>query len=71
MKHAFAELVAVVTARLAHQPVERRTPVMPDEVLREELPHVLHQPEHRGGDPLGPPLGSVPGGPAPRYGSTP
>eukprot|EP00969_Alexandrium_andersonii_P156499 6918879-Alexandrium_andersonii.AAC.1 len=48
VKHALAELVAVVAVQLAHQPFERRTPVMPDKVLREELPRMLHQPEHGG-----------------------
>eukprot|EP00969_Alexandrium_andersonii_P017378 759967-Alexandrium_andersonii.AAC.1 len=31
VEHTFAQLVAVVTARLAHQPLERRTPVVSDE----------------------------------------
>eukprot|EP00975_Prorocentrum_lima_P030607 6420491-Prorocentrum_lima.AAC.1 len=47
-EHALAELVAVVAARLAHQPLERGTPVMPDEVLGEELPRMLYKPEHCG-----------------------
>eukprot|EP00969_Alexandrium_andersonii_P295550 13064491-Alexandrium_andersonii.AAC.1 len=47
-------------ARLAHQPLERRTPVTSDEVLREELPRMLRQPERDGVShwdlPLDPPL---------------
>eukprot|EP00969_Alexandrium_andersonii_P149561 6613420-Alexandrium_andersonii.AAC.1 len=31
VEHALAELVAVVAARLAQQPLERRTPVVSDE----------------------------------------
>eukprot|EP00969_Alexandrium_andersonii_P238745 10539031-Alexandrium_andersonii.AAC.1 len=31
VEHALAEPVAVATARLAQQPLERRTPVMSDE----------------------------------------
>eukprot|EP00969_Alexandrium_andersonii_P348391 15405206-Alexandrium_andersonii.AAC.1 len=51
---------SLATARRAHQPLERRTPVMSDEVLREERPRALRQPEHdraiHRGLPLDPPL---------------
>eukprot|EP00969_Alexandrium_andersonii_P080040 3528058-Alexandrium_andersonii.AAC.1 len=48
IENALAELVAVVTARLAHRPLERGTPVITDEILGEKLPRMLRQPEHCG-----------------------
>ena len=46
--HGLAELVAVLPARLAEEALERRTAVVADQVLGQQLGSVLHQPEHEG-----------------------